>query len=257
MEIQGRSALITGGSRGLGAALGRALAARGARVVLVARGGEELERVVAAIRAEGGEAHGFVADVGAKEDVHRIAGAAAALAGPVDILVHNASTLGPTPLRLLLDTECEDFAQVLEANLMGPFRLTRAIAGGMVLRGRGLVLQVTSDASVSAYATWGAYGVSKAALDHLGRIWAAELEGTGVRVLTVDPGEMRTAMHAAAMPEADPATLADPAAVAARLVQMIQAAEALPSGTRVEAARWERPRIRPMAVAGAFTRVKM
>jgi NAD(P)-dependent dehydrogenase (short-subunit alcohol dehydrogenase family) len=140
------------------------------------------------IRAEGGDAHGFAADVGAKEDIHRIAGAASALAGPIDILVHNASTLGPTPLRLLLDTECEDLGQVLDVNLLGPFRLTRAIVGGMVLRGRGLVLQVTSDASVNGYPTWGAYGVSKAALDHLGRIWGAELDGTGVRVLTVGSG---------------------------------------------------------------------
>jgi NAD(P)-dependent dehydrogenase (short-subunit alcohol dehydrogenase family) len=121
----------------------------------------------------------------------------------------------------------------------------------MVLRGRGLVLQVTSDASVNGYPTWGAYGVSKAALDHLGRIWAAELEGTGVRVLTVDPGEMRTAMHAAAMPDADPATLADPAVVAQRLVAIIRAAEGIPTGTRLEASRWAPPRPQPMAVGAA------
>jgi NAD(P)-dependent dehydrogenase (short-subunit alcohol dehydrogenase family) len=247
MRIEGRAALVTGGSRGLGAALGRALAAQGARVVLVARGAEDLGRVVDGIRAAGGEAHGFVADVGAKEDIHRIAGAAAALAGPIDLLVHNASTLGPTPLRLLLDTECEDLAAVLDVNLMGPFRLTRAIAGGMVLRGRGLVLQVTSDASVNAYPTWGAYGVSKAALDHLGRLWAAELEGTGVRVLTVDPGEMDTAMHAAAMPDADRAALADPEAVAGRIVEIVRASDELPSGARLEAAAFAAPR--PLAVA--------
>src|SRR5258708_6809793 len=235
MQIEGRSALITGGSQGLGAALGRALAREGARVVLVARGAEALARVVDEIRAEGGDAHGFAADVGAKEDIHRIAGAAAALVGPIDLLVHNASILGPTPLPLLLDTECEDLAQVLDVNLLGPFRLTRAIVGGMVLRGRGLVLQITSDASVNAYPAWGAYGVSKAALDHLGRSWAAELAGTGVRVLTVDPGEMRTAMHAEAMPEADPAALADPEAVAARLVEIIRGGDALPSGARLEA----------------------
>jgi NAD(P)-dependent dehydrogenase (short-subunit alcohol dehydrogenase family) len=238
MQIDGRSALITGGSRGLGAALGRRLAGAGARVVLVARGAEELDRVVQAIRSEGGDAHGFAADIGAKEDIHRIAGAAAALAGPLDILVHNASTLGPTPLRLLLDTECEDLGRVLDVNLLGPFRLTRAVVGGMVLRGRGLVLQITSDASVNAYPTWGAYGISKAALDHLGRTWAAELSGTGVRVLTVDPGEMRTAMHADAMPDADPSTLADPDAVAERLVEIIRDEGNAASGARVEASGW-------------------
>lgn len=238
MEIAGSTVLITGGSRGLGRALGRALARQGARVALVARVREDLDAAVAEIRAEGGAAFGLVGDMGAKQDVHRIAGAAAALAGPIDVLVHNASTLGPTPLRLLLDTECEDFARVLEVNLVGPHRLTRAVAGGMALRGRGLVLQVTSDASVAAYPRWGAYGVSKAGLDHLGRILAAELEGTGVRVLTVDPGEMATGMHAAAIPDADLATLADPAVVAARVARIIAEAENIPSGARVEAAEW-------------------
>ena len=127
---------------------------------------------------------------------------------------------------------------MLDVNLVGPFRLTRAVAGGMALRGGGLVVHVTSDASVSAYPTWGAYGVSKAALDHLARIWAAELEGTGVRMLTLDPGEMRTAMHAEAMPDADPATLADPADVAERVAAIIRAAEDVPSGTRLEVSQW-------------------
>jgi NAD(P)-dependent dehydrogenase (short-subunit alcohol dehydrogenase family) len=238
MDIAGSGALVTGGGRGLGRALGAALAREGARVVLVARTPAEVGEAAGAIRDAGGEAHALVADVGAKEDIHRIAGAAAGLVGAIDILVHNASALGPTPLRLLLDTECEDLSRVLEVNLLAPFRLTRAIAGGMALRGRGLVLNVTSDASVSAYPRWGAYSVSKAALDHLGRLWAAELEGSGVRVLTVDPGEMRTRMHAEAMPDADPATVAEPAAVAERIVRMIRAAESIPSGARVEASAW-------------------
>jgi NAD(P)-dependent dehydrogenase (short-subunit alcohol dehydrogenase family) len=92
---------------------------------------------------------------------------------------------------------------------------------------------------VAAYPRWGAYGVSKAAQDHLGRILAAELEGTGVRVVSVDPGEMNTRMHADALPDADPATLADPAAVAALIADLIAAADRVPSGARVEAARWE------------------
>ena len=134
MRIRGRAAMVTGGSRGLGAALGRALAAAGARVVLVARGGDDLEGTVHAIRAAGGEAHALVGDVGDKEHVHFLAGAAAALVGPVDLLVHNASTLGPTPLRLLLDTDCEDLERVLSVNLVGPFRLTKALAGSRTSR---------------------------------------------------------------------------------------------------------------------------
>jgi NAD(P)-dependent dehydrogenase (short-subunit alcohol dehydrogenase family) len=217
--------LITGGSRGLGAALGRELARAGARVVLVARGGDELERVAAAICAEGGEAHAVPGDVGDKQDIHRLAGAASALVGPIDLLVHNASTLGPTPLRPLLDTECEDLERVLQVNLVGPFRLTRAVAGGMALRGRGLVVHVTSDAGSTAYPHWGAYGVSKAALDHLGRIWDTELGAHGVRFLTVDPGEMDTAMHAEAMPEADRSALASPGEAAQRILALIRDAE--------------------------------
>jgi len=223
MDLRGTAAIVTGASRGLGAALARRLAAEGARVVLVARGAAELSRVAEEIRAAGGEAHVLAADVGDKEAVHAIAGAAAALVGPVDLLVHNASTLGATPLRLLLDTDCEDLEQVLAVNLVGPFRLTKVVAGSMVLRGRGTVVHVTSDAATSAYPRWGAYGVSKAALEHLGRIWAAELEGSGVRFLTFDPGEMDTQMHRDAIPDADPATLAVPADVAARLVAEIRA----------------------------------
>jgi NAD(P)-dependent dehydrogenase (short-subunit alcohol dehydrogenase family) len=236
---QSSTALVTGASRGLGEALARELARQGARVVLVAREHEPLEAVARSIAAAGGEAHALPADVGDKTAIHPIAGAAAALVGPIDLLIHNASTLGPTPLPLLLDTACEDLERVLEVNLIGPFRLTKVVAGSMALRRRGLIVQISSDASVNAYAGWGAYGVSKAALDHLGRSWAAELEGTGVRVITVDPGEMNTRMHAEAIPDADPATVADPAAVAARIVAMIARAGSLPNGARVEASRWE------------------
>lgn len=238
MEIRGLGTLITGGSRGLGAALGRTLAWRGARVALVARGARDLDVVVDEIRAAGGEAHGIVADVGNKNDVYPIAGAAAALVGPIDLLVHNASSLGPTPLPLLLDTACEDFEEVLATNLVGPFRLTKAIAGSMALRGRGLVVHVTSDAGVVPYAHWGAYGVSKAAFDHLGRIWAEELRDAGVRFLTIDPGEMDTAMHAAAMPDADRSALARPEDAAARIADILASAETIESGSRIEAFAW-------------------
>jgi NAD(P)-dependent dehydrogenase (short-subunit alcohol dehydrogenase family) len=229
------AALITGGSRGLGRALGLALAAAGAGVVLVARDRDPLDQVVAEIRARGGRAHGIAADVADREAVAAIAGQAAALVGPIDLLINNASTLGPVPLRLLLDTDCEDLWRALEVNLVAPFRLTKALAGSMVLRGRGTIVNISSDAAIEAYPSWGAYGASKAALDHLGRIWAAELEGTGVRVLTVDPGEMNTRMHADAIPEADPAGLADPERVATRIVGWLtgEASAAPASGARV------------------------
>jgi NAD(P)-dependent dehydrogenase (short-subunit alcohol dehydrogenase family) len=123
MDLRGTAVLVTGASRGLGAALARRLAGEGARVVLVARGGEELEQVAADIRAAGGEAHAVAADVGDKRAPHAIAAAAAAIVGPVDVLVQCASTLGHVPLRPLLDTDCEALEEALQVNLVGPFRL--------------------------------------------------------------------------------------------------------------------------------------
>jgi len=206
-----------------------------------AREGVGRGAVVAASGAAGGEAHAIVADVGAKDDVYAIAAAAAVLVGDVDLVVHNASTLGPLPLRLLADTACEDLEQVLAVNVVGPFRLTKALVGPMLLRGRGLLVHLTSDAAVRAYPRWGAYGASKAALDHLARIWAAELEGTGVRFFGVDPGDMDTEMHAAAIPDADRTWLARPEDVAQKIAEMILA-EAIPDGARLEAGAWGFPR---------------
>jgi NAD(P)-dependent dehydrogenase (short-subunit alcohol dehydrogenase family) len=221
MDLKGIGAIVTGGSRGLGAALGAELARRGARVVLVARDRAAVEAAAARIREDGGEAHALADDVGEKDAVHRIAGAAAGLVGSIDLLVHNASTLGPLPLRLLLDTDCEDLERALAVNLVGPFRLTKVIAGSMALRGRGTVVSMSSDAATNAYPRWGAYGASKAALEHMSRTWQAELGETGVRFLAIDPGEMDTQMHADAIPDADRTTLADPRDVARRLVAQI------------------------------------
>jgi NAD(P)-dependent dehydrogenase (short-subunit alcohol dehydrogenase family) len=235
MDLLETNVLITGGSRGLGRALAIEFAARGARVAVVARNKPALDRVVQEIKATGGHAVAIAADVGDKRAVYPVAGQAAALLGPVDILINAASTLGPTPLPLLLDTECESLEEVLHTNLIGPFRLTKAIVGNMVLRGRGVVVNVSSDAAVESYGTWGAYGTSKAALDHLTRIWAAELGDTGVRLIAADPGEMDTAMHAEAMPEADPAKLAKPEQVAQWLTGLVSNPQAAPNGARLVA----------------------
>ena len=234
MELKGIGALVTGASSGLGEALSRQLARSGARVAMVARGEARLMAAVERIRAEGGEVHAIPGDLGRQEDIHRIGGAAAALVGPVSLLVNNASTLGPVPLQPLLDTECEELERALEVNLVGPFRLAKLVAGAMALRGLGVVVNVTSDASVNAYERWGAYGASKAALDQLTRIWAAELEGTGVRMLAIDPGEMDTPMHAEAMPDADRSALPSAVSQAERLLAVIRRAEHWPSGARIE-----------------------
>lgn len=233
MELQNKSVLITGASRGLGRALSLALADAGARIVLVARDRVDLESTVQEIQRRGGEAYAIAADIGRKEDTYAIAGQAAALAGPIDLLIQNASTLGPTPLRLLLDTDCEDLEATLGVNLVGPFRLAKAVAGSMVLRERGLIVAITSDAAIEAYPGWGAYGISKAALDHLTRTFAVELHDTGVQFLTMDPGEMDTQMHADAVPDADRAILARPEAVAAQIVELIRHSHEFQNGQRL------------------------
>jgi NAD(P)-dependent dehydrogenase (short-subunit alcohol dehydrogenase family) len=235
MELTDKAVLVTGGSRGLGRALGQVLSARGARVVLVARGEQELSQSVAELRAAGGEVHGIVADLGDKQAIYPLAGQAAALVGPIDVLIHNASTLGPLPLGYLLDGECEDFERVLQVNLLGPYRLSKALVGSMLLRGSGALVHVSSDAAEQAYPCWGFYGASKAALDRLAHTLAAELSGTGVRSFSVDPGEMDTRMHSDAVPDADRTLLARPEQVAAVITGYLEHIEQLPDGVRLRA----------------------
>ena len=223
MDWRGRAVLLTGASRGLGEALALELGRAGARLALVARDESSLSRVVRTVRAAGGEAHPVPADVSSPDAAARIAGVAVALVGPIEVVIHNASSLGPVPLRPLAETDDVAFEEALATNLRGPFRLSRALVGPMALRGGGLVVHVTSDAATTPYPGWGAYGASKAALEQLGRIWDAELAPSGVRFVNVDPGEMDTRMHREAMPEADPATLARPEQVARRLVQTLAA----------------------------------
>jgi NAD(P)-dependent dehydrogenase (short-subunit alcohol dehydrogenase family) len=239
MSISGKGIVVTGASQGLGAALAEVLVARHARVALVAREERALTDRAAKLSATGGEAYALSYDVADKDAIYPLVASAQALLGSIDVLVHNASTLGPTPLRFLLDTECEDLSRVLEVNLLGPFRLSKAVAGGMALRGAGTIVHVSSDASIEAYPRWGAYSVSKAALDHLSRLWAAEIGPSGVRVFSVDPGEMNTRMHRAAVPDADPTILAEPEQVAIRIADMIEAAGRIENGARLQAASWQ------------------
>jgi NAD(P)-dependent dehydrogenase (short-subunit alcohol dehydrogenase family) len=238
-DCKGKSILITGGSRGLGRALALALAARGARVVVVAREQSQLDETVGEIRRHGGEAFAIAADVGDKESIYPIVGQAAALAGPVDVLINNASTLGPVPLRLIPDTDCEDFERVLQVNTLGPFRLIKAVVGSMVLRRTGLIINISSDAAVEPYPAWGVYSASKAGLDHLTRIAALELADTDVRFFSVDPGEMDTQMHADAVPDAERASLLAPDAVAETIASMIERADEITSGARLVASDWK------------------
>ena len=214
---------ITGGTSGLGLALVREFRRRGASVAFVARSARAVQEI-----ARQTEARGIVADVARKEDIHRVALQVTAALGGVDVLINNASSLGPTPLALLADTECEEFEQALATNVLGPFRLTKALLGALsaaAREGRGaVVLNVSSDTAVNAYAQWGAYGASKAALRHMSAIWGEELAAEGVRFVSLDPGDMDTPLHAIAVPEADPTTLKCPEAAAREFADAVEAA---------------------------------
>jgi NAD(P)-dependent dehydrogenase (short-subunit alcohol dehydrogenase family) len=222
--LPGLRVAITGGTSGLGLALVRELHGRGARVALVARTRDRVERVARDLAG----VHGVVGDVSLKEDIHPVAVQVVGALGGLDVLVNNASDLGPTPLALLGDTDCEALERALATNLLGPFRLTKAVLGALAAsarEGRGaVVLNVSSDAAVTAYPRWGAYSVSKAALRHLGAIWGAELAADGVRFLAIDPGDMDTPLHAAAVPDADRDALKRPEDAARELVGAIAAA---------------------------------
>jgi NAD(P)-dependent dehydrogenase (short-subunit alcohol dehydrogenase family) len=211
---------ITGGTSGLGLALVRLLVARGARVAFVARSAPKVELIA----SETG-ACGIVGDVGRKEDIYPLALQVTGNLGGLDALINNASSLGPTPLVLLADTECEELERAFVVNLAGPFRLTKALFGALAASardGRGaVVVNISSDAAVNAYSGWGAYGASKAALRQLTAIWAEEAKADGVSFLSLDPGDMNTPLHALAVPDADPTTLRRPEDAAAEIVEAL------------------------------------
>jgi NAD(P)-dependent dehydrogenase (short-subunit alcohol dehydrogenase family) len=215
---------ITGGTSGLGRALVQAWQARGARVAFIARTAATVREVAARLP----NVTGIVGDVSRKDDIYPIATEILGALGGLDVLVNNASSLGPVPLAPLADTACEDLEQALATNLVGPFRLTKALLGALAASaraGRGaVVVNVISDAAATPYPGWGAYGASKAALSQMSRIWDAEITGQGIRVLAIDPGDMDTLLHALAVPDADLALLLAPEVAAARIVDLIDGA---------------------------------
>lgn len=225
--LEGRVALITGASRGIGAALALELAKLGAQCVLVARTQGGLEEVDDAIRAAGGKPATLLPfDLQkAEKDIDMIGPSIVERFGRLDILVHNAGALNKlTPVAHI---EPRDWAEVMAVNLTASWRLIRSCDPPLRASDAGRAVFVTSGRVLRPRAYWGMYGASKAGMEHLVMTWAQEVEATPLRVNLVDPNIVATKMRAAAMPGEDPATIPQPADVAPGI-----AALCLPSETR-------------------------
>lgn len=213
-KLAGKKILVTGASQGLGREIALRFAREGAAgLSLVARHIAQLNTVRDDIRQVSPKIEIVIieADISKSRDIERIvATTLAQFKGSLDVLVNNASTIGPSPMPNLLDYPVEDFRNVIDTNLIGPFLLIKNALPAMIERG-GSIINVTSDAGQVGYPGWGAYGISKFGLEGMSQTWASELEETGVRVNWVDPGNMNTAMHRAAEPEEDPTEWASPA----------------------------------------------
>jgi NAD(P)-dependent dehydrogenase (short-subunit alcohol dehydrogenase family) len=216
-----RTALVTGASRGLGLALATTLDADGWHLVLDARDGERLTTAVAGLPFP----HLVTALPGDVADPAHRARLAAAVPARLDLLVANASDLGPSPLPRLADLPLTAFERVLAVNTVAPLALVQLLLPSL-RRAGGRVLLLSSDAAVEAYAGWGGYGASKAALDQLGAVLA--VEEPELRVYAVDPGDMATAMHQAAFPGEDISDRPAPESVVPALLRLVRGE--VPSG---------------------------
>lgn len=228
---RGHVAIVTGASRGLGRAVAGELARLGLKLVIDGRDEAALERARAEL-ARATEVVAIRGDVADAEHVHALVRAAQARFGRLDLVVNNASTIGRAPLPRLDELSPVVFDRLFTTNVYAPLHLIQHALPLLRRDGGGTIVNVSSDAAVSAYEGWGGYGASKAALDHLSRVLALELHGSGVSVIAADPGDMDTELHAQAVPDADRAELVKPESVAPALLEVI--ASERPAFVRVE-----------------------
>jgi NAD(P)-dependent dehydrogenase (short-subunit alcohol dehydrogenase family) len=194
-------ALITGGSAGLGLTLAGFLAAQDYDLIITGRDGRRLVSVAAPLREGGGAIQTIPGDV-ADPAHRRLLAEAVAERGRLDLLVNNASALGPLPMPQLIDYPLDALREVLEINTVAPLALVQELRPWLT-EGRGLVVNLTSDAALGGYSGWGGYGASKAALELISLTLANELRDTDIYAVVVDPGDMRTQMHQDAFPGED------------------------------------------------------
>jgi len=234
-------ALITGASRGLGETLAHFLAGQGYNLVITARRADLLDQTARALAAYGGQVMALPGDVADADHRGKLAGAAQSF-GRLDLLLNNASSLGPTPLLALADYPLDQLAQVYAVNVIAPVGLVQATLP-LLRAADGLVVNISSDAAVGGYSTWGGYGSSKAALDLISLTLANELKASGVAVASVDPGDLRTDMHREAFPGEDLSNLPTPDATLPFWAWLLGQERASISGGRyqAQAERWEVP----------------
>ena len=217
-KLAGKAAIVTGGSRGIGKAVAAAYAGEGARVLICGRKGDDVERAVDEIRRGGSEVYGLTGDVGIPDDARRIVRETLARFGDIDVLVNNASLLGP---RLaIVDYPFSSWVEVLKINLNGIFLMTQEVLKAMIPRRRGSIINVSSGVGRVGKANWGAYGPSKFAVEGFTQMLAEEAWPFGIRVNALNPGATRTEMRAAAYPEEDPLTLPKPEDITEQFVYL-------------------------------------
>ena len=234
-------ALITGGSRGLGLTVARFLGGEGYGLILTARSEPELRASAEAVRALGTEVRtvrGDVTDPEHRRTLRRLVDRA----GGLDLLLNNASELGPSPLPHLVDFPLAELERIFRTNVVAPIALVQELAPSLARR-HGLIVNISSDAALGGYPGWGGYGASKAALDLVGRTLANELRELGVGVVNVDPGDLRTAMHQAAYPGEDISGRPLPEVTVPFWAWLLHQPRASVSGQRfrAQADRWEVP----------------
>ncbi|WP_409293149.1 SDR family NAD(P)-dependent oxidoreductase [Peribacillus sp. SCS-37] len=233
-EFYGRTIMITGASKGLGRALALEFAGKGADLAICARNEEQLLDVKKEAERYGVRVLAVSADISLAAEAERFTALALAEFKKIDVLINNASILGPSPIPQLLDFPEDDFFEVIRVNALSAFLITKRVLPGMLERNSGSVINVTSEAGNTGYAGWGAYGISKFAVEGLTETWADELSGTAVRMNMVDPGEMNTDMHDRAVPDCD-YELAEPEQVLDVFLYLASDRSMLKTGSRYAA----------------------
>jgi len=234
--LLGKVALITGGSRGIGRAIAAAYGRAGARVFICGRNLADVEDAVREIRARGGEIDGLAGDISRAQDVQRIVGAALERFGAIDVLVNNASVLGPR--ETIAEFPLEAWEDVIRINLTGLFLVTHHVLPAMLARRSGSIINVTSGVGRVGKAKWGAYAVSKAGLEGFTQLLAEEVESAAIRVNAVNPAATRTQMRARAYPAEDPMTLPTPDEVVPIFVYLASDASHEITGQSLNARDW-------------------